>query len=380
MEKLLLLFKFYLLKFLATAGNRKEKKKYLFLIRIDHLGDFLITLPLFCKLKEYASRENRLLAIALSPGLKEFAEKTGLFDKIITADESSGKKRLLFYRECAKLHRPKVINFHILGRSLFHDYAALIPSPEKSFTFEIRENTLRLPPIMKWKYFYHLYTDRILYDPALSVIENEAILVSRATGEKILPSTGDFSLFQLPPSQVLRKFYYVIVPGANVLTRQYPAEKFAFLIDGIQKRFPFLTPVISGTKEEKGIAGKILTHCQSSQQILDLTGCSSLWELFANIRDCEFLISNDTSAIHIAAKFQKRTFCFSGSWHGASYAPPPELHKNFTRFLLPCDSAFCFFCRKKSSGVFPCLENISEKEALEIILEKLEKEFTWGRS
>ena len=382
MEKFLLLFKFYLLKFLATAGNRKEKKKYLFLIRIDHLGDFLITLPLFSQLKEYASRENRLLAIALAPALKELAEKTGYFDKIIIGDESSWKKRLLFYRECAKLHHPLVVNFHIFGRSLFNDYAALFPSPEKSFLFDTRKTIPKKFPYMELarKYINDRYTHLIPYDPELSLIENEARLASCVTGKKISPAIGDLSLFQLPPSRAARKPYYIIVPGANSPTRRYPAEKFAFLIDGIQKRFPFLTPVISGTEGEKPVAGKVLDLCQSSPQILDLTGRTTLRELFANIRDCEFLISNDTSAIHIAAKFQKRTFCFSGSWHGIGYAPPPELHRNFTRFALHCDSELCFFCTKKESGPYPCLADFSEKEALETILEILEKEpFAAGR-
>lgn len=183
-------------------------------------------------------------------------------------------------------------------------------------------------------------------------------------------------MLKLPPSQISKQPYYIIVPGSVDEKRMYPGEKFAFIINGIQKEFPFLTPVITGTEKEKPIAEKVIRMCDSPSNIIDLTGKSSLMELFANIAGAGFIISNDTGAIHVAAKYRKRTFCFSGHWHERSYIPSEKIYPSFTVFASPCETPFC--CgnchRLKEGEPFPCLKEISEKEALETILDHLKKD------
>lgn len=201
-------------------------------------------------------------------------------------------------------------------------------------------------------------------------------MIGEVLGKKVIPTAGDLSMLKLPPSQISKQPYYIIVPGSVDEKRMYPGEKFAFIINGIRKAFPFLTPVITGTEKEKPIAEKVIRMCDSPSNIIDLTGKSSLMELFANIAGAGFIISNDTGAIHAGAKYRKKVFTFSGFWHGSSFTPKEEIYPHFTVFRSPCDTPFCCEnCHKWKEGEpFPCLKEISEKEALETILDHLKKD------
>lgn len=147
-QRLILLFKFYFLKFLSTFGVWKEKEKSILIIRDDRLGDFLISLPFFQELKKYASSRNWKLIIIVRRPLAELADKTGLFDKVLLLKESSFKERLSFYRECAKFNAVASIVFPILRKSLIHDYIALIPSPRYSYVADTRNLLPTLPAFL----------------------------------------------------------------------------------------------------------------------------------------------------------------------------------------------------------------------------------------
>ena len=90
----------------------------------------------------------------------------------------------------------------------------------------------------------------------------------------------------------------VIHPGVSETKRQYPPMLFAKAAHELIRLFDCQI-VITGTAAEKKLAKEIAEHVQT--QVFNLTGQMSLNELIALISESDILISNNTGPVHIAS-------------------------------------------------------------------------------
>lgn len=103
---------------------------------------------------------------------------------------------------------------------------------------------------------------------------------------------SDLGRFNLP------KRYYLIVPGgaAHRPLKRWPAKNFAAIARNIVTRG--VTPVLIGGVTEREAADSILSVCEN---ILDLTGLTSLADLAVLARHSCGAVGNDTGPMHIIA-------------------------------------------------------------------------------
>lgn len=92
--------------------------------------------------------------------------------------------------------------------------------------------------------------------------------------------------------------YAVLVIGSAHTDKCWPVERFAKLADKIHTGFG-LSIVVTGTKSERDIAGKLQEFC--SVPVTDFAGKTNLVELVALLKSAAVVISNDTGPGHIAA-------------------------------------------------------------------------------
>jgi ADP-heptose:LPS heptosyltransferase len=144
---------------------------------------------------------------------------------------------------------------------------------------------------------------------------------------KALPTRYDATLVlpfkksqHIDPSRV----NIVVFPGAGDAFRRWPPSSFASLIGAIQKTSPVIRFIIAGTSNDARLASEITGGINFP--VLDLTGKTSLIELIDLIGSCRLLISNETSAVDIAAATGAPAICISNGNHFRRFNPyPPEL-------------------------------------------------------
>jgi heptosyltransferase-1 len=102
----------------------------------------------------------------------------------------------------------------------------------------------------------------------------------------------------LSENNVDKNNYAVIVPGATVDEKRWPAEKFAELADRIYRKYQSCI-VASGVKSESEIIEKI--QKAAAVPVVNFAGKTNIPQLTALLAGAEAVISNDTGPAHIAA-------------------------------------------------------------------------------
>lgn len=90
----------------------------------------------------------------------------------------------------------------------------------------------------------------------------------------------------------------VIAPGSKWKTKQWPVEYFQAIITTIEKEEKFAILLVGG-EEEKAL------NLQFGAGVWDLRGETSLLELTAILQEADFVLTNDSSPIHIASSSPK---------------------------------------------------------------------------
>ncbi len=108
--------------------------------------------------------------------------------------------------------------------------------------------------------------------------------------------SADISNFQIPNK------YALLFPGGSIkrLEKRWSEEKFSKIAKSILQKN--ITPVLLGTKEEKGI---LINISNTSEKIINLAGQTSLAQVAELSRHCIFILGNDTGPMHLVTKCGK---------------------------------------------------------------------------
>jgi heptosyltransferase I len=163
----------------------------------------------------------------------------------------------------------------------------------------------------------------------------------------------DSSLFFIPDLSSL-KDYIVIVPGARWKTKIWPAEKFGRLASLLP-----LKSIIVGSKTDKAIADEIVSL--SGGRAVSLAGKTNLRELIAIISKANFIVSNDSGPMHIAAALNVPVFAVFGPTDPLRTGPYGKGHTIIREDIL------CSPCFRKSCDEMKCMKDLSVEKVYGII-------------
>ncbi|MCD6272427.1 MAG: glycosyltransferase family 9 protein [Deltaproteobacteria bacterium] len=172
--------------------------------------------------------------------------------------------------------------------------------------------------------------------------------------------------------------YFVLFPGASWTGRQWPVEKFSEFASLIFHETG-MPAVICGGVTEMELGEALITIMDIP--VLNMVGETSLNEIVSVIKDAQFLLGNETSAVHIASAVATPAFCLLGGGHYGRFMPYSI--KSKTEKPLPVaiiHQMDCFNCNWRcryfveEGNPVPCIEKISVEEvfaALQPLIEKL---------
>lgn len=127
--------------------------------------------------------------------------------------------------------------------------------------------------------------------------------------------------------------FAILFPGAGELQKQWPIENFARIADEISSKYNFEIR-ICGSKSDSFFAEQLISFCKKAQP-QNLCGKTKLHELIDQIANAEILITNDSSALHIAGCTNTKTVCVLNGRHYGRFAPYPNLIAPNLKFVFP---------------------------------------------
>lgn len=151
--------------------------------------------------------------------------------------------------------------------------------------------------------------------------------------------------------------YVVLVPGARWKTKRWPAQRFGKLAASLP-----IKSIVVGSKSDVDIANEIVSL--SNGQAVSFAGKTDLKDVIGIMRGAQFVVSNDSGPMHIAAAIGTPVFAIFGPTAAQQTGPYGEGH-SVIRSDIPC--APCF---KRSCDDMRCMAHVSVDEVLAVILSK----------
>jgi ADP-heptose:LPS heptosyltransferase len=113
--------------------------------------------------------------------------------------------------------------------------------------------------------------------------------------------------------------YFVVFPGAQFPRKRWPVASFAEVVRRLHAQTGWHVAVCGGPGE--AAIASVLMQSFSNLPAHDYTGRTTIAELCEIIRMARLLVTNDTSAVHIAAAVSTPSVCILGGGHYGRFLP-----------------------------------------------------------
>jgi lipopolysaccharide heptosyltransferase II len=279
-------------------------KQNILCIRLDNMGDLLMSSPAIRALKETFKSKITVLTSSMAGGIAKYVPG---IDEVIIADvpwvkSNSNEGVPGFYQLAENLRKRKfdaAVIFSVFSQNpmpaIMLAYLAGIPAR----LAYCRENP------------YELLTNWIPDDEPFSKI-NHQVLRDLELVASVGATTRNDELGVYVPngaySSMLQKLqnagisfsnnWLIVHPGASEAKRQYPLEKFNFILNRITEELQAQI-IITGTATEKTLTEKLRQGIE--QRSVSVAGLLSLDEFIALIDIAPMVLSVNTGTVHIAA-------------------------------------------------------------------------------
>jgi len=290
----------------------KPGEKQLLIIRPDDIGDYIIFRPALERIRKHEMYAGWKIIVLGNQVWKELAlELDGAYvDNWIWLNKKSWFEDAGYrntFLDKLKNESPSIVWIPARTRHFFledslamafsgipvftsgHEFCDYPTSEEKHFVEQLAYKILNVEQInIHERTFNELITDLFLGEKNPKVV---ALTESASLADSIA--------FQM---ELPKEPYLIFFPGASASSKRWPPSYFAALADLLQ---PSGTRILlAGAQSDKEFAQTIIAGSGFPETILNLTGKTSLPQLLYLIKHARLLVSNDTSAAHMAAMFQ----------------------------------------------------------------------------
>jgi len=347
---------------LIFISQVQPKKNLVLLVRLDHIGDFLIWSGQFTALRKKYPKDQFHLTLLGNSAWTELAQAGDVFNEVWAINTQRLIHSLSYRIKIASQVRRAGFEIALnptFSRDLHSD--SIIRFSGAKVTIGFNGNLSNIVPMFKlisdgW------YTKLLETDSKVkSEIKLNAEFLSGLEYPS-KPSLGSFAHISSRPIFGLEsKNYFVIVPGASWPQKCWPIQNFVDISKRVRLHYG-IDGVICGSHSESNLAQAI--NDQLDQPLLDCTGKTTLVELFNLIKHTLILVTNDTSAAHISPIVGTPSVCILGGGHFGRFLPyeglstqPPMRIANHNMDCYGCDW-ICQYRIKKNQAA-PCISEVS---------------------
>lgn len=321
---------FVLLYMRSILKVNDKKAEGVLLIRFSHIGDFIVWLD---SAKEYRSiypGEKITFLCDRYKDIKMLAEKMGYFDEVLVL-ETRGVSRLKSIREMMKRNYRIVINAD-LSRTILSDNFALAAGADTRIAAETDFTRISRRKARCSDKAY----DRIVSCDGIHTME----LIRNAQFIRGLARNQSFrACLPVIPEGLAQdvtsvKNYFAICPGGETPLKYWNEEKYAQVINYIFEKDTKIKCIAVGTGKEKKELRRILKNVVHKERVITLLGRTNILEYIEVLRKARWLITNDTSAAHIAGAVGTFSAAVAVSWDKGRFYPY-QVEKKLPDAVLP---------------------------------------------
>jgi len=264
-------------------------------IRTDRIGDVVLTTPVIKTLRKAYPMAR--ISVLVSPSTKDLVQGNPYLDEIILDDREGAHRGFLgFLRLICDIRRGRfdvAFVYHTKRRYNLASFLAGIPHrvgyKNKKFGFLLNH------PIKDIRSLGEKHEAQFSMD----VLKEVGIEASDF--DFFIPTNKDaehWANHWLVSEDLKGEDFIAIHASSSNPQVCWPAQRFAKLIDSLQKHYSFKI-VLIGSPQTTELYGDILRL--TSQKPLNLGGQTSLAQTASLLRRCRLLISNDSGPVHLAA-------------------------------------------------------------------------------
>ncbi|MBE5789078.1 MAG: glycosyltransferase family 9 protein [Clostridiales bacterium] len=329
-------------------------------IRRDRIGDFILWLG--CAQRIIEQNKGRKITLICNQYTTEIAEQLGIFDTVITITDS--------FRDIRKtigIHGKEMIS-PVYSRTDKDELISIAVMARK----KIAVDGDRVNQQERCLYKTKIYTDIIKTpEEVMPEIERNSFFCNAITDNSKEIWVADLS--KLISERSISDEYYVINLGASVFWKRWPVERFVELAAIIVQQRK-IKCVLVGSSNEYEISKQFID--MFSGNILNLVGKTSLIEVINILAFASFVITNDTSTVHICAACQTKCFCVASAVHYGRFTSYPQIGSNNEPNYYLGKHRSCFGCCLEGNNMSEvCKEKLRKKEPVlcieEISTEKI---------
>ena len=328
---------YFIINFLIRPSKKIEPKS-LVLIRLDAIGDYILFRNFIETLKNSQKYKDYSITLIGNIVWKDLTEELDnkFIDKFIWLDRNSFSKNLIYrYRKLKEIVSTgyEIIINPIFSRTFFFDdnIVKLIHAQEKIGSIGNASN------IEEWqKNISDKYYTKLIKNPKELMFEfyRNKFFFENLLDSKINIKRPNISLKKKKLGLKLSKKYAILFIGASDRYRKWSVKKFSKTGNYLKKKYGY-NIVICGSNNEIDDANELKKYFDTN--ILNLAGKTTLLDLLFVISNADLILSNETSAPHIAVALNlKNIFVIYNGKHFGRFTPyPNEISKNYHALYHP---------------------------------------------
>jgi lipopolysaccharide heptosyltransferase II len=344
--------------------------KRILCIRLDNLGDVLMTTPALHALR--TAQPGRHLTLLASRAGKAAAPFIDAIDDVIEYDAPWVKQDAPIDALVDLAMRARLNAAHFDAAVIFSVYSQN-PLPA-AMLCHLAGIALRLAHCRENP--YGLLTDWVPEtEPQQGTrheVERQLALVERV-GARTSDTRMRFNVRPEDAMSLAQKLrardvdlhapFVVVHPGASAASRRYPVERFAQVIERLrtQLQWPVL---VTGSRSEGALCRDA---CAANPGAIDLSGALELGELAALIQRARVLVSNNSGPVHLASALGTPVvdlYALTNPQHMPWQTPHRVLYHD-----VPCRWCYRSVCPE---GHHACLAGVGVDEVVSAVLELIE--------
>lgn len=121
-------------------------------------------------------------------------------------------------------------------------------------------------------------------------------------------------------SRIIKERYAVICPGASLIVKCWPIERYAEIADWLIDNY-HIEIYLCGGNEENEIANKLLSLSSDPSHIHSFVGITTFEDWLSIVQYAEVVIGNDSATLHIAAATNRKALCIAGVYDKFQFFP-----------------------------------------------------------
>jgi hypothetical protein len=352
------------------AASRPARRTDTLVIRTNRLGDFILWLDAAKEIGRIPALHGRRVLLTATPS-EELHEELSPFDEVWPLDVGRMRHDLAYRRRMLRkvASRGFAITLNtVLSRDPLIDDAVVRASRATRRIGAAGDvaNATRGEQRLTDTWYTELH-------PAPSADLMELQRAKRYFGMLGAPFEaraprlqGDYP----PPTGLAPRSYYVLGPGASWAGKAWPIDRFREIARRIHERTG-LAGVACGAAAEADITAELCSG--ATPPLADVGGKTSVRELFGLVAHAAFVVTNDTSVVHIAAAAGVPAVVILGGGHFGRFLPYATDQAETTSPSVVHAAMPCFGCDWRCKfepfdrGPKPCITNVSVDDVWRVV-------------